>query len=122
MITIPIIYVLLIALIHYVSDFIFQTSDMANNKGKSVKWLSLHVFTYSLLTSMAWAVFTLNPWTLFLVFLITFGTHWCTDFVTSKITGYYYLKQEWRKFFDTVGFDQLIHATTLLLTYNYLIN
>lgn len=94
---------------------------MANNKAKSIKWLSLHVLTYSLLTAMGWAAFTLNPWTLFLVFVITFVTHWSTDFVTSKITGYFYLKQEWRKFFDTIGFDQLIHATTLLLTYNYLI-
>jgi len=120
--TITIGYVLLIGFIHWISDFIFQTDDMANNKGKSIKWLSFHVFTYSLLTTMGWAAFTQNPEDLFMVFLITFSTHWVTDFFTSKATGYFYLKQEWRNFFNVVGLDQLIHLTTLMLTYNYILN
>lgn len=115
-------YVLLIMFIHWVSDFVFQTQEMATNKGKSIKWLSYHVFVYALLTAMGWAAISLVPIVLFKVFTLTFITHWCTDFVTSKITGYFYLKGDIHNFFVVVGIDQFIHLTTLMLTYNYLIN
>ena len=115
-------YVLLIALIHFIGDFIFQTDEMSRNKSTSIYWLSLHVLVYSLITTMGWAAISLVPVVLFKVFILTYITHWCTDFVTSKLTGYLYQKGDIHNFFVVIGIDQFIHLTTLMLTYNYLIN
>lgn len=122
MMTIPILFVLLIGFIHWVADFVFQTHEMSINKSKSVKWLSYHVFVYALITTMGWAAFSLAPIVLLKVFLLTFVTHWATDFVTSKITSHLWQKGDVHNFFVVIGIDQFIHLTTLVLTYNYLIN
>jgi len=113
--------VLLILLIHTVADFFLQSRKMAENKGKSVYWLSVHVLIYSVATTFGWLAFTTSPLVLFGVLQITVLTHWCTDFVTSRLSGYFYLKGNLYGFFSTIGVDQLIHATTLLLTYKYFI-
>lgn len=44
-------------LTHYIADFLCQTREMANNKSSSVYWLTLHVLTYSIVTSILWGVF-----------------------------------------------------------------
>ena len=115
------IQLILIQAIHYVADFLCQTREMATNKSKSLYWLTLHVLTYATATTLAWTFFSTDPQTLAMVWALTFSSHWITDFITSKITTYFYLKNNMFGFFSTIGFDQLIHATTLLLTYNYLI-
>jgi hypothetical protein len=113
------------------ADFIFQTRNMGRNKGKNVYWLITHVLIYTIVTILGW-------WLLlgFVNFLILgalmFSTHFITDFITSKISGYCYRKSvelkhsnyksakwEWR-FWSTIGFDQLIHSITLILIYNYI--
>lgn len=114
-------YPIIIQFIHFVADFLCQTREMANNKSKSIKWLSIHVFVYSLVTTIGWVVFTCDINTLISIFLVTFITHWPTDFCTSKITTYFYSKNNLFGFFSVIGFDQFIHATTLILTYNYYI-
>ena len=123
-----------ILLIHFVADFIFQSREMGLKKGKDIKWLSIHVLFYSMITSIFWGIyFGCN--TFFPVFFLTFISHWVTDFLTSKASGYSYLKMleykdkdqllehKWQyNFWGVIGFDQLIHSITLLLTYNYLIH
>ena len=113
---------ILVNLYHFIADFLCQTRQMANNKSKSVYWLTMHVLTYTTVTTLGWTIFTLDPITLIKVWLVTFVTHWSTDFITSKGTTYFYLKNNMFGFFSVVGFDQFIHATSLLLTYNYLIH
>jgi hypothetical protein len=112
---------ILVFFFHFLADFIFQTREMADNKGKSIYWLTRHVFVYSLVMITIWPFFGIDAKTLGLIFIVSFTTHWITDFITSKITGYFYLKNNMRAFFSTIGFDQFIHATTLTLTYNYLV-
>jgi hypothetical protein len=114
-------YPIIIQFIHFIADFLCQSRKMANNKSKSVKWLSIHVFVYSLVTTIFWMVFTLNFYTLISIFFVTFLTHWCTDYCTSKLTTYFYGKNDLFAFFSVIGFDQFIHSTTLILTYNYYI-
>ena len=123
-----------ILLIHTIADFIFQTRKMGLNKGKSLSWLTIHVLVYSLSTSIFWGLYF--GWsTFFPVLCLTFITHWVTDFITSRASGYAYLKMLHYKdkneqlehiwqyhFWSVIGFDQLIHLITLLLTYNYLIH
>ena len=98
--------------LHFLGDFILQTDEMAINKSKSIKWLSIHCFIYG---------------TVFLPFFgwqfaaATFLFHWITDFWTSRATSYLYEKnRHW--FFVMIGFDQAIHFTTLFLTLFYFIN
>jgi hypothetical protein len=117
--------------IHFIADFIFQTRNMGKNKGKNIYWLLTHVLVYTTITIFGWALLIDSVDILYL-FLLTFSTHFATDFITSKVSGYCYIKSletkhnnyksskwEWR-FWSTIGFDQLIHSITLILTYNYL--
>ena len=107
--------ILLIGLIHYVADFWCQSRWMAENKSKDVNALAMHVAAYSIVTTTGWWLMlgSLYPEILFL----TFMTHFVTDLITSKLTTYYYKKENWYMFFNVVGLDQLIHLITLILTY-----
>ena len=71
-----------IFLIHWVSDFIFQSHNMATNKSKSNYWLTLHVGTYSFLTLNSWFLLvpTKHSINYLFFFLFVFATHWITDF------------------------------------------
>jgi hypothetical protein len=111
---------------------------MGRKKGKNIYWLTTHVLVYTMVMTLCWKLFfgfferPLS--TMFLFGAITFLTHWVTDYVTSKFSGYYYLKRleneksrnvkktdfyEWA-FWLVIGVDQFIHAFTLILTYKYL--
>jgi len=57
-----------------------------------------------------------------LIFGITFITHWVTDYFTSKWTSRLWEEKQVHNFFVVIGLDQLIHATSLLITFNYLIH
>jgi len=112
---------------HWVSDFLCQTHEMSLKKSKSILWLSYHVVVYSAMTTLLWSIFfgnmMVNPLTtISLIFGITFITHWITDYFTSKWTSRLWEEKQVHNFFVVIGLDQLIHATTLLITFNYLIH
>jgi hypothetical protein len=124
-----------VILLHFLADWPLQSSWMAVNKSKHWDPLTLHVLVYTLVFCFAgfnWAFLA-----------VTFGAHWLTDFLTSRMTSklwfidllepleskalayptfefarVYPRKRYW--FFVTIGFDQLIHYTTLALTLKYL--
>ena len=101
---------------------------MATKKGSSIKWLSIHVLVYTLTMFIGFGIYLLftevradDLYEKYIIFTVLNGVlHWGTDFLTSKGTTYFYKKENMYGFFGTVGLDQLIHASTLLLTYNYL--
>lgn len=117
---------------HFVGDFILQTNEMALRKSKDLEYLLLHCGAY-ILPFVLW-----GP----LFVAITFATHLATDFCTSRITSKLWFvnlaprsetnknlkwpyfaqvnqgKRHW--FFAMIGFDQLIHFTTLALTYRWI--
>ena len=120
--------VILLPLLHYVADFELQTDWMAVNKSKHWGALGLHVLIYS-------AVFAVVFGPLF--GLITFITHFITDALTSRWSRRKFPWTPWNKnlkgvmfyrddegvdgrsrhrFFSVIGFDQMIHAYTLLAT------
>ena len=119
--------IILIFAFHWVSDFVFQTHEMSLKKSKSNLWLTYHVVVYSAVTSILWLIFfgmeiETVLFTFSLVFGITLVTHWITDYFTSRWTSRLWAEKEIHNFFVVIGLDQLIHATTLLITYNYLIH
>lgn len=102
--------ILTLLFLHWFADFVCQTREMANNKSKSVKWLSIHVLVYSAFFIIISPMYA----------LINGILHWITDFTTSKITSHYWKEQKIKAFFTTIGFDQFIHAASLFLTYWWL--
>lgn len=112
---------------HWIGDFVCQSDWMARNKSKNWKALSLHVTIYSLVMLGFFAIIQFqcdreSNSAFWLFGAITFATHFLTDAVTSRITSRLYQKQAIHNFFVVVGFDQLIHTTTLILTLQFLLH
>ncbi len=110
----------ILLLIHFIGDFLFQSTDMAINKAKSLKWLTIHIGTYTFVLFVgSFVLFGLNAAIFYA--LINGGIHFVTDFFTSKINATLYARDDKRWYYTGIGFDQFIHGASLLLTYDYLI-
>jgi hypothetical protein len=83
---------------------------MAINKSKSNKWLALHVLAYSacFLPFGGWFA------------LVNYGLHFCTDYVTSRITSRLWQAGQRHWFFVVIGIDQALHVTALTTTYSWI--
>jgi membrane-bound metal-dependent hydrolase YbcI (DUF457 family) len=86
-----------------------QTDAMAKNKSTNSLWLLFHAWVYSVPFSFFGIKFA----------LLTLLFHFLTDYVTSRGTSYLWKKEKRHWFFTLIGFDQAIHLTTLLFTYQY---
>ena len=122
---------LIILFAHWVADFLFQTDNMALNKSSSNKWLLYHTSVYTLVLGALLAgaytlgllvfppEFALSAISVTLggvIFLVTnMILHTATDWVTSRITSYFWQKELRHWFFVTIGFDQFLHAAALIL-------
>jgi hypothetical protein len=96
--------IILLIWLHFIADFVLQTDKMAIQKRESMKFLGLHSLTYSIpLFFMGWQFAVLNGF-----------AHFCVDFVTSRLTGYYVSIKKRRAFFVTIGCDQAIHMSFLV--------
>jgi Protein of unknown function (DUF3307) len=109
----PLIYVYLL-LVHWLADFVLQNNWMAINKSKSILALLEHSVVYmgslyalTLGAHLGWAV--LNG-----------CLHLLIDYVTSKINSKLWLDKRVHGFFVSVGFDQFLHVSILLLTWRML--
>lgn len=118
-----------ILILHFIADFLLQTRKMANNKSSDIYWLSIHVLVYTFTIGLGFFIIGeikgINTNFILLaglVYVIVNGVaHWFTDYITSKLTSYFHKKENYWAFFGVIGLDQLIHATTLLVTYNYML-
>ena len=131
----------LLMMTHFVGDFVFQSDWMALNKSKSFGALTVHVNAYvaAFLFPMYLSGMPVNRLVSFVV--VTWVTHFLTDALTSRATSALWFfrldpldgcdppfQTEWRYvpgkrhwFFVMIGFDQLIHAVTLMYTYAWLV-
>jgi hypothetical protein len=65
--------------------------------------------------------FPLNQfWAVVMFSGITFVAHTATDYVTSRINARLWEEKKVHWFFVSIGFDQFLHYTQLLLTYHLL--
>jgi len=104
--------------IHWVVDFVLQSSWMATNKSKSNVALGAHVGVYTCgMALLAVTIFWLTTNAVWFT-LINGGLHFAVDYCTSRMTSYLWQKKDVHNFFVVIGFDQLVHATTLILTIN----
>jgi len=118
---------LFIIFVHWVSDFVLQSHHMSTRKSSSNYYLTMHVLLYSFVTIFSWALalpllgIHITSGSVWLAFLFIFVTHWVTDYFTSRLTSKLYKEEKYHDFFVVIGFDQFLHYTQLLITYNYLI-
>ena len=129
--------VLAIILIHWFADFVLQTDKQARGKSKNWNDLLSHTGTYSFVWLFIGGCIYLqqfrpyNPehnkimniyWSYWiprgmLFVLITFIAHTITDYFTSRLNNKLWAKGDVHNFFVSIGFDQVLHYTQLLLTY-----
>ena len=103
------------------ADFVFQSDEMAKNKSKKLSYLLEHVLVYTMVFTMTSLIYFFNNLEIFKVWkfiAITFIFHGLTDYITSKITSYYYKKEKRHDFFVTIRADQVLHYLQLIITYN----
>ena len=101
----------LIIWIHFIADFLFQTRNIAINKSTNNYCLGTHCILYAIpfvFINIGWAM--LNG-------ILHFGVDW----VSSRLTSYFWKKADHYKFFGMIGIDQAIHLTLLLLTYGWMV-
>lgn len=106
-----IIDIVILIWIHFIADFILQTDDIAKAKSTSNKALLIHVVIYSVLLL----------WFGWLFAIVNLVGHAITDYFTSRTASYFYQNDQRHWFFVTIGFDQAIHLTMLVLTYWWLV-
>ncbi len=117
--------VLGIIIIHYLADFVLQSDKMAVNKSKSNFYLGQHVFIYTIMwlaVLFPFEEFKYYPYITFpqmtlLFCLITFVCHFITDYITSRISSYFYKREERHNFFLIIGIDQVFHYIQLFITF-----
>lgn len=105
---------------NYVADFLLQSKKMSNNKHHSVSWLLVHIAAYT--TSFAFFLWIFNllvqafTWENMLLLVGINGiSHFIIDFITSKISAYYYKANKYKTFIKIIGMDQFIHVTILII-------
>ncbi len=102
---------ILIVLLHWLSDFFLQSDDMAQNKSTSNMWLSIHIGVYMI---PFWVFFG------FQYALLNGALHWVTDWFSSRGAKHFWEKGDIHNFFVVVGADQAVHFLCLILTYVWL--
>lgn len=108
-----------ILLIHFLADFILQTTYQATNKGVGKKFLNLPLFYHVGVYSIVWLIATIPVlgYNFILFAIITFICHYLTDWCTSRIGKPYWEKGDFHIGFVIVGFDQILHYLQLYFTF-----
>jgi hypothetical protein len=108
--------VLLLVWTHFIGDFVFQTDEVVRAKGRSNWALVSHTFTYiATFSLLGWVIPITTDW-----IILNMALHGVTDYVTSRAKTRLWREDETHLFFVVVGFDQAIHISTLLLTYQWM--
>lgn len=118
--------IIVIIWLNYITDYLFQSQSMSENKHHSLFWLLAHVADFTIAFGVAVLVFNgmthyFNWGNLVILILINGVSHLIIDFFTSKITAYYYKKRKIGTFLRVIGADQTLHVTILVILTFFLI-
>lgn len=117
-------YLVLILVIHWVGDFICQPRYIADQKSNSLRLLAAHVAIYTVVWLIALAcTFAISPipnaaQVVIQVSFWIYLSHFATDLITSKITTYFYEKDNYYMFFNSIGFDQILHYIQIAIIFD----
>ena len=120
--------ILVILFAHFFGDFVMQKQAWALNKWHSNKALGSHVLMYTTcLFLFVWLCLVpeygqdtlpyFAGWALINGFF-----HFFIDYATSRDMHQYREEGDKKLFFDTYGFDQMLHYAILFITYTILVN
>ena len=119
-------FILVLLAIHFVADFMLQPQAVAIKKSHSILALLTHVRSYTFSTGImlliyVWLVPSLrSQLTLISIFqyVVLVGlSHCLVDMFTSKVSKYFYNKNDLHNFFVIIGLDQFLHQATIILFY-----
>jgi len=123
-----------IFIIHYIGDWLLQSRKVADNKSKSLNMLLYHaniycltLFVGSLLWCISWDIILGNGYfSIFCPVFIWWSEvnmifHTIQDKITSRYTSRFYRRKDYKKFFDIIGLDSMLHYITLFVTYQLII-
>lgn len=99
--------IIIILIIHFISDFVLQNSWMAQNKSKNNIALLSHVIVYM------FPFLIIGVWYAVLNAVL----HCIIDYNTSRLTSKLWSKGEVHWFFVVIGLDQTLHFICLFSTY-----
>lgn len=105
----------LLLIAHFIGDFLLQTDEQAKGKSSSNLCLTQHLLTYIIPFTLLGFIIPIS----FAFLIVTFVTHFVTDYISSRITKKLWNEGEVHWFFAVVGADQLVHMLTLIWTYEY---
>jgi hypothetical protein len=108
---------ILFLVIHFLADFALQTHEQATKKSSSNRYLAYHVGTYSIIWTLFIFAASSNPIIGFMFGLITFISHYATDYFTSRLSKKFFDKNDFHNGFVVIGFDQILHYIQLIYTY-----
>jgi len=114
---------ILIIIIHWIADFVFQHEKWALGKSKSIKPLLSHTITYSIIWIIPVFLMTKDVVGSLLFTLVAFLAHTFTDYFTSKVVSSLFAKKKLGisipnfGAFSVIGFDQVLHYIQLVLTW-----
>ena len=116
---------------HWLSDFVLQKNKQKPTRSKKLrdkiekllKHLLPHTLIYScILTVFIGGLYLLNVfgqhciWNIGIFFIVTYITHFITDFTVTMINQEYLRKNKRHQYFVSIGLDQLIHYFILFLS------
>lgn len=110
--------IIYILFLHWIGDFVCQSDWMAQNKSKNWSALFEHVVVYSCIVVFGQAVWNSysSVWIPIWYGIVNGVLHIITDAITSRINSILWQRKQMHWFFVSVGLDQLIHTTTLIMT------
>lgn len=118
---------IIMLVVHWLADFIFQTHEMSINKSSSNKWLIKHTAVYTMVWTVVIALYsvyinvfgygTVSFMSMVWFVLITFIAHTATDYIMSREVKKYFDKEDYHNGFVVIGIDQVLHYVQLILTY-----
>lgn len=115
--------IFIILFLHWVSDFVLQTDNIARNKSKSNKILLTHISCYILLF-IPFAFYFLTPINAIIFIIINLILHFIIDYCTSRRTSYLSSINKYGSttvpnfgMFSIIGLDQFLHYISLFGTY-----
>ena len=97
--------------LHFIADFLLQSDKVATSKSSCTVTLGYHALLYG-------APFLFFGWQFA---LFNAAAHFAVDFITSTFTTYFHINGKRHMFFVTIGLDQAVHMTVLILSMQWLL-
>lgn len=120
-------FILLMVVLHFVSDFVLQTHWQAINKNRYWDALLMHTFMYSICVTIGLSAYIMLNYgfqniaqQLTTFFAITLISHTVIDYISSREAKKFFDRSDYHNGFVVIGLDQMIHYLQLFLTVKYL--